>query len=325
MKIKFLALLTFCLTFSTGFTQVVTSKGAEITVAEPEYFGNVIYVKNNQAVELEKQKVFVTVKASASLYLTGIGSVKQKVVINGEASPVKIEEDNNVKFIVKVTDNKYDPFEIVEIYRLKKGGNDRSMLTAETGSFSGTKSGDMVRVKYKATKYGVSSYLVTLPEISMGEYAFSVNLKSNDNSKENASFTLHLFGITKTSLKKDDEIEFVKYSKVWVGKVSEVKDSKLTVTTSDKGEEEEVKIDLESMEVRIVHTSDDNDYSKYTKNVLANGTKPGDKVKWKDGFIFGKGIYLGTKEWKAGVKTTEKGRIIIREIEFSKVKASIEN
>lgn len=298
------------------------SKAQEITVSEPEYFGNVIYVKNNQAVELEKQKVHVTVKAGAGLMLTGIGKVTQKIVINEPNSPVKISEDRNLKFIVKVTDNKFDPFEIVEIYKLQSNSKTRSLLTAETGSFSGAKSGDIVRVSYKATKYGGSSYLITLGEMSMGEYAFSINLRNNEGSKE-SSFTFHLFAVSGTSIKKGDRVEYFKQSSSpWVGTVEEINDNIVVVTTSNQGYESKNKIDLEEDEIRVIAKEPLKDL-KYKPDTLPNDIKVGDVVKWKVLFVDNwSGVYLGTKEDKAVVRTTEKGRFILKELDYNKTKLS---
>ncbi len=328
MKIKLIVLLIFPIILffqSKGFTQVqvVSAKSAEITVEEPEYIGNVIYVKNNQPVELEKQKVHVTVNASAALMLSGLGKVKQKLVINEPSSPVKIKEDRNLKFIVKVTDNKFDPFELVEIYKLKKNYKNRSLLTAEAGAFSGSKAGDIVRVPYKATKYGTSSYLVNVPELSMGEYAISINLRDNQGSKDNSSLTLHLFGVSGTSIRRGDRVEYFKGNNTWLGTVENIKDNYLFISTSDQGHESGDKIDLEDSEVRVITKEEMPKEAKYEPEALPNDIKVGDTVKWKVLLIDAwSGVYLGTKDGKAVIKTTDRGRTILKEVDNSKAKLS---
>jgi hypothetical protein len=307
---------------SQSIAQTVTSKGVDITVEEPEFIGNVIYVKNNQAVELEKQKVSVTVQASASLYLTGLGSIRQKVVINEPASPVKIEEDRNLKFIVKVTDNKYDPFEIIEIYRLKKNYKKRSLLTAESGSFSGTKEGDVVRVPYKAVKYGTSSFLITIPQIMMGEYAVNITLKDNQQSKNAAGFTLHLFGITGSSMKVGDRIEYYKNHKTRFGTIEEIDKNNIVIITSQDGTELKHKLDLEDSEIRFVKDEPVSE-PKCEKNTLHTGVRVGDKVKWTIQLAdMGFGVYVGTKDDKAVVKTTDCGKVVYKEMKIEKLKVA---
>jgi hypothetical protein len=307
---------------SQSIAQTVTSKGVDITVEEPEFIGNAIYVKNNQAVELEKQKVSVTVKASASLYLTGLGSVKQKIIINEPASPVRIEEDRNLKFIVKVSDNKYDPFEIIEIYRLKKNAKNRSLLTAETGSFSGSKAGDVVRISYKAVKYGTSSFLVTIPELMMGEYAVNITLKDNQQSKSGAGFTLHLFGITGSSMKVGDRIEYYKYPKVRIGTIQEIDKNNIVIITSQDGTELKHRLDLEESDIRFVKEEPVIE-PKCEKNTLHTGIRVGDKIKWTIQLAdMGYGVYVGTKDDKAVVKTTDCGKVVYKEMKIEKLKAA---
>ena len=310
-------LLIFCLSI-LGYASFCQ----EITIPEPEYFGNVVYVKNNKAVDLEKQKVHVTVKAGASLYLTGLGKVKQKIIINGNTSNVKIQEDRNLKFVVKVVDNKYDPFEIVEIFKLKKNAKDRSLLTAETGSFSGSKAGDMVRVPYKATKYGNSSFLINVPEASMGEYAFNIKIRDNNGSKdESSSFTLHLFSVTSTSLRVGDKIEYNIYMKNCVGIIEEIKGNEIKIKTSNQGNEFTDKLDLEDREVRLCTEEEPKIDTTYKNEDLPNGIKVGDTVKWKVLLIENwSGTYLGIKNDKAVIKTTDKGRFILKEVDFNKTK-----
>ena len=293
----------------------------DITVPEPEYFGNVVYVKNNKAVDLEKQKVHVTVKAGASLYITGLGKIKQQIVINGNSSDVKIEEDRNLKFIIKVVDNKYDPFDIVEIFKLEKHNDTRSLLTAETGSFSGSKAGDMVRVAYKATKYGNNSFLINVPSIGMGEYAFNIKIRDGNGAKDESSFTLHLFAVTSTSLKVGDKIEYMVYVKNYVGTIEEIKGNKVKVKTSSQGNESIDKLDLEDGEVRLFTEEEPKIDPTYQKDDLPNGIKVGDTVKWKVLLIENwSGIYLGIKNDKAIIKTTDKGRFILKEVDFNKTK-----
>jgi hypothetical protein len=300
-------------------------KAQDITVPEPEYFGNVIYIKNNEAIELEKQKVHVTVKASAALMMTGLGKVKQKIVIADATSPLKITQDRGLKFIVKVTDNKYDPFEMVELFKLKKDYKSRSLLTAQAGVYSGTKAGDVVRVPYKATKYGTSSYLITITEIMMGEYGFNINLRNNEGSKDNSTYTLHLFGITNTSLKKGDKIDYTKYGISNMGTVEDIKETTLIVTTSHQGYESQVKLDLEEAEIKVLDKEDPFKVEKYKEETLAGDIKVGDTVKWKVLLIDNwSGVYLGTKDDKAVIKTTEKGRSILKEVDYGKTKLTKE-
>ena len=300
--------------------QTVTAKGLGVSVEEPEFIGNVIYVKNNQAVNLEKQKVHLTVKANAALMLTGIGKVNQKIVINEPSSPVRIDEDKNLSFIVKVTDNKFDPFEIIEIYKLKKNTKTRSLLTAETGSLSGSKAGDVVRVPYKAVKYGSSSFLLTISELMTGEYAINVTLRENQQSSGNVGFTFHLFGITGSSMKVGERVEYYKYPKIRVGTIQEIDKNYLVIITSQDGTELKHRIDLEESDIKFVKDEPVVE-PKCEKNTLHTGIKVGDKIKWTIQLAdMGYGVYVGTKDDKAVVKTTDCGKVVFKEFKIEKLK-----
>ncbi|WP_367210789.1 hypothetical protein [Sphingobacterium sp. R2] len=76
MKIILLiiSLLTFAL---QGFSQQNFDH-----IEEPEYIGEAVYVKSDGApLPLEKQSVKIKSKASASMYIIGIGKVKSKIVL----------------------------------------------------------------------------------------------------------------------------------------------------------------------------------------------------------------------------------------------------
>jgi hypothetical protein len=160
---------------NTTFSQLCFAQ--QITIPEPEFVGNVVYVNNNQPIELEKQKVSSRTSASAGagLVLFGLGSVSSKLIIKGRKSYVKITSGDDLKFIIRVLDNIFDPFEKIELMKFNSAGNERRLKIASAGTFDSPNSGDVYSVKFKAQKYGISSYLATIPAISEGEYAFNVN------------------------------------------------------------------------------------------------------------------------------------------------------
>ena len=74
--------------------------------------------------------------------------------------------------------------------------------------------------------------------------------------------------------------------------------------------------------MRIVAKESETD-EKYKSETLPNDIKVGDAVKWKVMLIENwSGIYLGTKDGKAVVRTTEKGRTIFKELDYNKAKLS---
>ncbi|MFC4197766.1 hypothetical protein, partial [Pedobacter jamesrossensis] len=150
---------------------------------EPEYIGEAVNVSQENAITpLEKQSVKIQAKAGASMYLTGIGKVKSKMVIEGGSSPVKFKTGIPLTFIVKSFDNKSDPLSIISIVKFETTKKQRKSELSSIGTFSGGSSNNQDYVAYKSKKYKDSSYEIRIDSVEAGEYGIIV---SNPNALAN--------------------------------------------------------------------------------------------------------------------------------------------
>lgn len=76
-------------------------------IAEPQFVGEVLLVKSETtAIPLEKKTATVKTKAGASVYLTGIGSVKSRIHVEGMSSTVRYSQaDGPIVLIVRAANN----------------------------------------------------------------------------------------------------------------------------------------------------------------------------------------------------------------------------
>jgi hypothetical protein len=154
----------------------LTASG-QITIPEPEYTGNIIYIDNGQAKPLEKQKASGKAKAGVSLYIVGVGKVKGTNNVTGVRSPIRTIQRDSLSFIVRVTDNSVDPFQLINIFKLEQNSNKniRFIEVSNTGTFSGASVGDIAFIPFEAKKYGEKSYLIRIQkQLVPGEYAITI-------------------------------------------------------------------------------------------------------------------------------------------------------
>ena len=171
-----IALFLFILTPALTYGQ-----DEEIRLSEPQYTGKIIFVNGDEGVSLEQQKASSKAKGGASLYLTGIGKVTGTNNLKGVKSPVRIQKSNKYQFIVRVTDNNIDPFQLLNIFKLEqkiKSNTTKSYRFIETTSaatFSGSSSMDIDFIQFDATKYGDYSFLITISQpMEATEYAMTL-------------------------------------------------------------------------------------------------------------------------------------------------------
>lgn len=162
-------------------------------VKEPEYLGDIIYVSKGHSTPLEKQKASISTKAGASVYATGIGNVKSRNVVKGLKSPVRVDPQSQISFIVKVENNKINPKELINVFKLEQKEKKKAdkccrfIELSNSGTFTGVSSNDHDFLDFKAKKYGESSFYITLFfPIEPGEYAITI---------EGTRQTFNLFGI----------------------------------------------------------------------------------------------------------------------------------
>ncbi|MBS1934392.1 MAG: hypothetical protein JST96_10370 [Bacteroidetes bacterium] len=174
MKRKFAFILSSFFLSNFLFSQ-------NLKVKEPEFSGQIIYVNDSvgDGQLLEQQKASASTKMSGAAFIPIAGAFskgKGLNVVKGLTSPIKIHKQNSLIFIVSVSDNKIDPVSVINIFPLKQG-KDTRYLEVASASITGAKVADLNFLSFRAKKYGDHSYLITLENVSPGEYAMT--LESN--------------------------------------------------------------------------------------------------------------------------------------------------
>ncbi len=154
-------------------TLTLFTKAQEITVPEPEFEGEIIFVLNNKAVELDATTTFMKKGQSVGRMMTGIGKSKARLVAKGSTSTAKIEQRDKLYFIYNNGSNAVKPTKIIQLLKFKQTNKTREYLVSSASNVSGqTETGVLDLIKFKAKKYGDSSYLISVSNLSPGEYAF---------------------------------------------------------------------------------------------------------------------------------------------------------
>ncbi|MGL4851578.1 MAG: hypothetical protein ACRC3Z_02835 [Phocaeicola sp.] len=162
----------------------------EVTLAEPEFAEEtLLLLSNTEAVKLNRESSSIKTKAGASLYLTGIGKVKSRVTLKGTQSTSKGQGGATTQLIIKAADNKTDPNSFISIFKFEIKGNERRFQVAEAGTLSKTETNNLANIEYKAKKYGESSYLILLEELTPGEYGIILGDPNNANTKNGLKVT----------------------------------------------------------------------------------------------------------------------------------------
>lgn len=144
---------------------------AQVSVTEPEFAEQVLVLESDsEGILLPRESGAIKAKAAASLYLTGIGKVKSRITLDGNASEVKISKSNVTRFIVRGADNKTDPKSFISFFKFEVKKNKRQAQIAEVGTFSGSSVNSLSHIDYNAKKYGESSYLIVIDNLESGEY-----------------------------------------------------------------------------------------------------------------------------------------------------------
>ena len=162
---------------------------------EPEFIGetNLLCITGNDTtcVATEKKMGVVKAKAGASLYLTGIGSVKSRVQVEGATSNCVGSGANSYRLIVKAANNNQDPNSFIQILKFEVKGNKRRCVIAKVNTFGGSQSGADDVVAFQGKKYGESAYLLNIPT-DPGEYGIIV---TDPNNRTEKNMTVYCYTI----------------------------------------------------------------------------------------------------------------------------------
>ncbi len=143
---------------------------------EPEFIYECGILNENSTLTIcEKANAKITAKASASMYLTGIGKIKTRYQVPNSNSTVSINKSDTITIICKAMSNTMDPHQVIKIYSLESKKKYRQVQIGKIGTFTGSEiMGD--NLPFNVTKYGNTNtcYKITLINYPAGEYAISV-------------------------------------------------------------------------------------------------------------------------------------------------------
>jgi hypothetical protein len=170
-------------TVLTLFLSAITiaSFSQEITVAEPDFDGQIFYVDNNEPVDLEETVYYSKKGKSVGRMISGVGKVKARLVVDGKTSPVKITKKEKIYFVVNYdSSNRTLPSKVIECLKFEQGKKTREYLVASVSNVSGQNTSAQLKFeKFKGKKYGEYSYLVEFTNLEVGEYGFSIGGKNS--------------------------------------------------------------------------------------------------------------------------------------------------
>ena len=171
---QFILLFLLCISIMPCFAQ----EGQE-----PEFVGEVNLVIGDKILPLDKEFIKVKTKASASMYIVGMGKVKTKLNVEGKAASTRAAQGEDFKLVVKAVDNNSDPLSIINIFQFEIGKNKRTAELSSLGTFGGHTDNKLELIEYSAKKFGESSYLITLKEKPVGEIGIMVRNPNNKDEK----------------------------------------------------------------------------------------------------------------------------------------------
>ena len=126
--------------------------GQTIKVKEPEFSGTAIFVNDTigDGILLEQQ--------TATMGKVKLRSKETSLEVNSCCSTVFADSINS-QFIVRVSDNSIKPDDVISVVKMNIENSKRSWKFSKPET-----------VEFKATKYGTSSYLITVPKLPIGQY-----------------------------------------------------------------------------------------------------------------------------------------------------------
>lgn len=131
------------------------------------------------------ENAYSKAKASASMYIVGIGKAKVYYYLNGVESKLKLTQD---QWIIVNTGGK-SPLQCISINKMEKLSKKRRFQCGEAGSFTGATSGDDNSLSFKYKKLGSGSVIIPLSGFEFGEYCLSfTNQQSNSKSAKVFTF-----------------------------------------------------------------------------------------------------------------------------------------
>lgn len=150
-----------------SIAQTYCQKFKNVRTTEPEFSETAVFVNDSigNGILLEHK----TAVSSKIKYMTTQLVLEFKMC----CSTVSVDSLNS-QFIVRVSDNSINPYDLINIVKMKTENTKRTWNTSKSE-----------KIEFKATKYGTSSYLITVPRFTPGQYGICFK---NSNS-------VNLFGV----------------------------------------------------------------------------------------------------------------------------------
>lgn len=154
-------------------------------IPEPDFIGEVVAIRpDGTTAKLEKETVEMRTRANAGALIVGIGKAKTKIIIESPEAAVRLDGAEPIRFIVKAVDNATDPVSIISVFRFDVTKKRRLAEVASASTFGSVKSNKLERLRFEASKYGESSYLLTLLDKPVGEYGITVSNPNHVDEKQ---------------------------------------------------------------------------------------------------------------------------------------------
>jgi hypothetical protein len=150
-----------------SIAQAYCQKFKNVRIIEPDFSETAIFVNDSigNGILLEHQTAINT----KIKYMT------TQLILEFEMCCSTVSVDSlNSQFIVRVSDNSINPYDLVSIVKMKIENTKRVWNTSKSE-----------KVEFKAKKYGTNSYLITVPRFTLGQYGICFK---NSNS-------VNLFGV----------------------------------------------------------------------------------------------------------------------------------
>jgi hypothetical protein len=147
--------------------QAYCQKFKNVRILEPEFSETAVFVNDSvgNGILLEHQ----TAVNSKIKYMTTQLILEFKLC----CSTVSVDSLNS-QFIVRVSDNSVNPYDLLSIVKMKIENSKRIWNTSKSE-----------KIEFSAKKYGTNSYLVSVPRFTLGQYGICFK---NSNS-------VNLFGV----------------------------------------------------------------------------------------------------------------------------------
>jgi hypothetical protein len=132
------------------------------------------------------ESAYVKAKAGASLYLTGMGSVKTYYYIKGTGSSKGLNVSSTD---ILINTGGMSPQQTLSLIKLDVLDSKRRWKTGSSGTFSGTSMNEDNSVTIKYKKYGENSVIISTAGLEPGEYCLAItNMMTNTKSAKVYTF-----------------------------------------------------------------------------------------------------------------------------------------